>query len=68
MIWFMGLGLLACAYYWLVYFPCAWRDGSNREINDIKAYADYLKESHGRRLGASQSDEPRRSEDVQDAG
>lgn len=30
-------------YYWLIYVPRAWRNGSNREINDIKAYADYLR-------------------------
>ena len=23
--------------YWLIYFPRAWRDGSNREIADIRA-------------------------------
>lgn len=30
-------------YYWFVYFPRAWRDGSNREINDIRAAVLLLK-------------------------
>lgn len=33
--------LLVCQpYYWLVYFPRAWRDRSNREINDIRTYVE----------------------------
>jgi hypothetical protein len=39
MIWVL-LGPLCCCsvYYWAVYFPRAWRDNSNQEINDIKIY------------------------------
>lgn len=33
-------------YYWFIWFPKAWKNGSTREIRDLKFYADYVKK-HG---------------------
>jgi hypothetical protein len=38
--------LLVEIYYWFIYFPRAWKDGSNREINDIKFLANEIKQPH----------------------
>lgn len=35
---FLAVVAVVEAYYWGVYFPRAWRDGSNEEINDLRAY------------------------------
>ena len=38
--------LLVEAYYWFVYLPRAWKDESNREINDIKFTVNEMKKPY----------------------
>jgi hypothetical protein len=42
----IGLAILILVVYWFTYFRPAWRDGRNREINEIKAYVDYIRNRH----------------------
>lgn len=39
----IGVIVVVEIYYWFIYFPRAWRDESNREINDIKHAVSLLK-------------------------
>lgn len=34
---FFGIVAVVELYYWLIYFPRAWCDGSNEEINIMKS-------------------------------
>ena len=43
-LWPLGAAaVLAEGWYWFVYFPRAWRDGSNSDIRSIRAYVEYLR-------------------------
>lgn len=50
----IGLLVVSESYYWFVYFPRAYRDGSNHEIRDIRTYVEYLKAKYS--LGSSGED------------